>query len=259
MNEVLYQVKGSAAWITLNRPQAMNSLTPTLVKELGEALDRANADDAVRVLVVTGAGRAFCAGADLKLIRGSRNAADLHLKFLNSVTATFRRVETFPKPVIAAVNGYALAGGLELVLCCDLVLAAKSAKMGDAHANYGLIPGGGSSVRLPRKIGVTRARYLLYTGAFLPSEKLEEWGLVNEVVDDEKLVEAVEHLVEVLADKSPLSLRRVKQLVEDGLAQPVETAVRLETLASEAHMHSHDMAEGLEAFADKRRPVFTGS
>jgi enoyl-CoA hydratase/carnithine racemase len=259
MNEVLYQVKGSAAWITLNRPQAMNSLTPTLIKELGEALDRAHADEAARVLVVTGAGRAFCAGADLKHIRGSRNAAQLHLKFLNSVTATFRRVEIFPKPVIAAVNGYALAGGLELVLCCDLVLAAKSAKMGDAHANYGLIPGGGSSVRLPRKIGVTRARYLLYTGAFLPSEKLEEWGLVNEVVDDEKLVEAVEHLVEMLADKSPLSLRRVKQLVEDGLAQPVETAVRLETLASEAHMHSRDMAEGLEAFADKRRPVFTGS
>jgi enoyl-CoA hydratase/carnithine racemase len=237
----------------------MNALTLNMITELGQALDNAQADAAVRAVVVTGAGRAFCAGADLKLVGGSGSAIQPQLRFLNRVAAAFRRVETFPKPVIAAVNGYALAGGIELVLCCDLVLAAKSAKMGDAHVNYGLIPGGGSTVRLPRKIGVTRARYLLYTGAFLPSEKLEEWGLVNEVVDDEQLVEAVGRLVEMLAGKSPLSLRRMKQLVEDGLAQPVEGAVRLELLASEAHMHSRDMAEGLEAFANKRRPVFTGS
>jgi enoyl-CoA hydratase len=168
------------------------------------------------------------------------------------------RLEKFPKPVIAAVNGLALAGGLELVLCCDLVIAARSARLGDAHANFGLLPGGGSSVRLPRKIGPTRAKHLLYTGEFVPAEQLREAGLVNEVVDDADLLAAAGRLVARLRTKSPLVLRRMKALVDDGLEQPIETALRLELLASEVHAHSHDMKEGLAAFEEKRAPVFTG-
>jgi enoyl-CoA hydratase len=228
MPELRYEKRAPAAWIRLDRPAALNSLTARMIADLQVALDEAESAPDVRVLVITGAGRAFCAGADLKDMAsadGSGGAA-AHMGFLRRVAAAFRRIETFPKPVIAAVNGYALAGGLELALCCDLIVATRSAQLGDAHANYGLIPGGGASVRLPRKIGVNRAKYLLYTGTYLPAQTLEEWGLVNQVVDDEALEGCVTELAELLAKKSPLGLARMKQLVEDGLAQPVESAVR---------------------------------
>lgn len=256
---ILSETRDGALWLTLNRPSALNSLTPEIVQGLEHALALAEHDDAVRAVVLTGNGRAFCAGADLKYVRettaGDEGAVAV---FLNSVLSVMSRLEKFPKPVIAAINGMALAGGLELVLCCDLVIAARSARIGDAHANFGLLPGGGSSVRLPRKIGPTRAKYLLYTGEFVPAEQLVEAGLVNEVVDDAELLAAAGRLVAKLQAKSPLVLRRMKALVDDGLEQPVETALRLELLASEVHAHSHDMKEGLAAFQEKRAPRFLG-
>jgi enoyl-CoA hydratase/carnithine racemase len=261
MNEpvVLTNARAGAMWITLNRPAAMNSITPEIVRGIDAALDQALADETVRAVVLTGTGRAFCAGADLKYVRESVGGDEAATAaFLQTVLAIMGRLEKFPKPVIASINGLALAGGLELVLCCDLVIAARSARIGDAHANYGLLPGGGSSVRLPRKIGPTRAKYLLFTAEFVPAEQMLEAGLVNEVVDDAELVAATERLVAKLATKSPLVLRRMKALVDDGLEQPSETALRLELLASEVHSHSHDMREGLAAFEEKRKPRFMG-
>lgn len=255
---ILTEVRGGAVWITLNRPATLNAITPDIVAGIDEALNRAGSDDVVAV-VLTGAGRAFCAGADLKFVRsqtGRDEAATA--RFLDSVLVVMNRLESYPRPVIAAVNGLALAGGLELLLCCDLVVAARSAKLGDAHANFGLLPGGGSSVRLPRKIGPTRAKYLLFTGEFVPAADLVAAGLVNEVVEDADLIPAVERLVGKLATKSPLVLRRMKALVDDGLEQPRATALRLELLASELHAQSHDMKEGLAAFEEKRKPRFTG-
>jgi enoyl-CoA hydratase/carnithine racemase len=257
--QVISEIKHGAMWITLNRPHAMNSITPEILKGIGDALDEAAASRDIRAIVITGTGRAFCAGADLKYVQNQTsegsNGAD---QFLKTVLATMNRLESFPMPVIAAVNGMALAGGLEFVLCCDLVIAARSAKFGDAHANYGLLPGGGGSVRLPRKIGPTRAKYLLYTGEFVAAEDLLAAGLVNAVVEDGALTSAVESLVAKLASKSPIGLRRMKALVDDGLGQPMESALRLELLASEVHAHSEDMKEGLAAFNEKRTPVFTG-
>jgi enoyl-CoA hydratase/carnithine racemase len=246
-------------WVTLNRPDALNAISPEVVSGIDDALRQAASDDSIRAVVLTGTGRAFCAGADLKFLRGDTGGETSSFdRFLASVLAMMERIETCPRPVIAALNGMALAGGLELVLCCDLVIAARSAKIGDAHANYGLLPGGGSSVRLPRKIGPTRAKYLLFTGEFVPAADLVAAGLVNEVVDDADLVPAVERLVAKLAPKSPLVLRRMKALVDDGLQQAAPTALRLEILASEAHAHSHDMKEGLAAFEEKRKPKFIG-
>jgi len=256
---ILVQARAGAMWITLNRPAAMNSITPEIVRGIDEALDRALADDSVCAVVLTGNGRAFCAGADLKHVRNTVGDDQAAIAaFLQTVLAIMGRLEKFPKPVIAAINGLALAGGLELVLCCDLVIAARSARIGDAHANFGLLPGGGSSVRLPRKIGPTRAKYLLFTAEFVPAEQLVEAGLVNEVVDDGELVAATDQLVAKLATKSPLVLRRMKALVDDGLEQHSDTALRLELLASEVHSHSHDMKEGLAAFEQKRKPRFLG-
>jgi len=254
---ILCEQRKGALWITLRRPRAMNAITPEIVSGINAALDEAELDTDIKAVVITGIGPAFCTGADLKFIQGQ--AAEAISAFLKSVLAMMDRLETFPRPVIAAINGIAVAGGLELVLCCDLVIAARSAKLGDAHANYGLLPGGGGSVRLPRKIGATRAKYLLYTGEFVAAEVLREAGLVNEVVDDADLVAATDRLVEKIASKSPLVLRRLKTLVDDGLEQPRTTALRLELLASEVHAGSQDMKEGLAAFAEKRKPRFVGS
>lgn len=257
---ILYDERGRAAWITLNRPAALNALTPALIEAHDAALTRAESNPALRAVVVTGSGRAFCAGADLKALRGQRSAHSTAatMRFVVGVLALLDRLERSPLPVIAAVNGLALAGGLELVLACDLVIAAESARLGDAHANYGLIPGGGGSVRLPRKIGPTRAKALMFTGAFVPAAELVAAGLVNKVVRDDELGAAVEELVESLAAKSPLGLARMKQLVNDGLEQPLSTALRLEFSLMAAHAGSADMAEGLAAFEAKRKPVFTG-
>lgn len=255
---VICDIRNGAMWMTLNRPDALNAITPAMVSGLNTALDKAQESD-VRAVVLTGTGRAFCAGADLKFVRGEAGGDEAALsRFLDTVLLIMNRIETFPMPVIAALNGLTLAGGLELMLCCDLVVAARSARLGDAHANYGLLPGGGSSVRLPRKIGPTRAKYLLYTGEFVPAEQLVAAGLVNEVVDDDALIAATEALVAKLANKSPLVLRRMKALIDDGLEQPAAVALRQELLASEVHAHSHDLKEGLAAFEEKRKPRFIG-
>ncbi len=256
---VLVEVRADAIWITLNRPAALNAITPDMVAGITAALMQAD-DPAIKAVVLMGTGRAFCAGADLKYVNSATqgDAPAAATWFLDTVLDMMARLESCPRPVIAAVNGLALAGGLELVLCCDLVIAARSAKLGDAHANFGLLPGGGSSVRLPRKIGPTRAKYLLFTGDFVPADDLVACGLVNEVVDDAELTAAVERLVAKLGSKSSLVLRRMKALVADGLEQPKEVALRLELLASEVHVHSHDMKEGLAAFEEKRKPSFIG-
>lgn len=254
----LVDVRNGAIWITLNRPHALNAITPDMVAAIDAALDRTEADD-IKAVVLTGRGRAFCAGADLKFVRtatgGDENALST---FLDSILQLMGRIEKCPRPVIAAVNGITVAGGLELVLCCDLVIAARSARIGDGHINFGLLPGGGGSIRLPRKIGPTRAKLLLFTGDSVPAEDLEAAGLVNEVVDDGDLLPAAGRLVAKLSDKSPLALRRVKLLVDDGLEQPTATALRLELLATEAHAASYDMKEGLAAFEEKRKPNFIG-
>jgi enoyl-CoA hydratase len=257
--EVLLEARDQALWVTFNRPAAMNAITPDVISLALRALDNAERRDDIHAIVLTGNGPAFCAGADLKFAQGalesSANGTD---QFLADLLVLLNRLERFSKPVIAAVNGLALAGGLELVLCCDLVLAARSARFGDAHANYGLLPGGGGSVRLPRKIGATRAKYLMFTGEFVSAETMEQAGLVNAVIDDAALPEACAALVRKIAAKSPLGLARMKALVNDGLEQSADVALRQELLMSALHQHSHDMQEGLAAFQEKRSPRFLG-
>lgn len=259
-SEIDYDRRGRGAWIRLARPKALNTLTPKIVAEINAALDRAVADQDVIAIVLTGTGRAFCAGADLKFLndlpedqRTSRTAA-----FLESVLQLMVRLEKLPKPVIGAVNGLATGGGMELLLCCNLAVAAQGARLGDGHANFGLLPGGGASVRLPRKIGPVRAKFLFFTGELLPAADLAAAGLVNEVVPDAELDQAVDRLVNKLSNKSPLGLSRMKTLVDDGLEQPKEIALRAELVASGLHAHSFDMQEGIAAFNEKRTPQFRG-
>jgi len=257
---ILYETRDRAAWITLNRPDDLNAIDEALANELCAAIAVAERDDDVRVVVLTGAGRAFCAGADLKHVRGVLTGGDTETirRFMGWARDAFARVAKCEKPLIAAVNGIAAAGGCELILACDLVIAAESARIGDAHANFGLLPGGGGAARLPRKIGPTRAKYLFFTGEFLPATTLRDWGLVNDVVPDGELMAAVEALVAKLTAKSPLVLRRMKTMVDDGLESTLDAALRLETTVWEGHATAADFAEGLAAFSEKRAPNYTG-
>lgn len=259
---IRFERRGASAWIILDRPDAMNSMSPQMVGEIGAALDAAEADKAVRCVVITGTGRAFCAGADLKAVKGLSDAAgqeDAMRSFLAAASGLLRRIELLPLPVIAAVNGLALAGGLEITLACDLVVAADSAKFGDAHAKYGLIPGWGASVRLPRKIGANRTKQMMFTADHVPAATMKDWGLVNEVVSADQLEPAVQALAARITDKSPLGLSRMKKLVDGGLEQPIDVALRNERTMVEAHSTSHDRREGLAAFAAKRPPEFNGT
>lgn len=251
----------TSVWVTLNRPDKMNSISSGMLADL-ENLMAALADRReLRALVFTGAGRAFCAGVDLKAAQERVSGDDgpaANAAFLERLRDVLVKVERFPRPVIAAVNGLALAGGLELVLCCDLVVAAESARLGDAHANYGLVPGGGSSVRLPRKVGPNRAKQLIFSGDFLSASTLAEWGLVNRVVADAELLNATGEMVERLAGRSPVGLERMKRMVDDGLEQPLDAALSYELALNALHARSADRAEGLAAFNEKRTPRFSG-
>lgn len=257
---VLVDIRDGIARLTLNRPEAMNAMSPDLMAGLTAGLDEIEESDSVRAVVVTGAGPAFCAGGDLKFFRetlgAGRRAA--FIGFLRQGQAVMRRLERLPVPTIAAVNGVAVAGGLELILCCDLIVAAESARIGDGHAKFGIIPGGGSSIRLPRKLPVAVAKQLLYTGELVAPAELARWGLINRVVPDAELGDAVDELVGRIARNSPLGLRWMKQLVDDGLQQPLETALRSEINAFESYAASDDIMEGLAAFGEGRTPRFSG-
>ncbi|NJK42228.1 MAG: enoyl-CoA hydratase/isomerase family protein [Aquincola sp.] len=247
---------GGVLWLTLNRPQALNSLTLSLVNGLISSIEQAQSDRSVGVIVLTGAGRAFCAGADLK--DPARSRPESGAEFVQAIGALTELIEASAKPVIAAINGIAVAGGLELVLACDLVIAAESARLGDAHSNYALFPGAGATVRLPRKVGLNNAKLLMFTGDMHPAREWKAFGLVNQVVADDGFIDAVSTLAAKLAAKSPLVLARMKQALNDALDHPVAVGLRYERALSNLHHFSADRVEGLAAFKEKRAPQFQG-
>jgi len=255
---IIFDMDETSATITLNRPEAMNSINDRVVEEVSSALDQAEKKPLLRCLVLTGAGGAFCVGADLKFVLKVLEGEAPISGFLEQTKALLSKLETFPAPVIGAVNGMALAGGLEILLCCDLIIAVESARFGDAHSNFGLIPGGGSTQRLPRRLGISRAKQLIFFGDFYTAQDMERWGLVNQVVPDGGLEEAVSNVKEMLAGKSPLVLRRIKSLINRGLDMPLEEGLDMEISAMEDHAQSHDMREGVAAFKEKRPPSFQG-
>lgn len=260
MNSIAVEMRKSALWITLSRPDAYNALTLEIIAELHAALDAVDTSPEIRSVVFSGEGAAFCAGADLSrlLTQSKAEAARSLTYFIRTASTLFDRIEALSIPTIAALNGLTLAGGLELALCCDLMIAAQSAKIGDAHAKFGQIPGGGATARLPRRIGLSRTKYLMFSGVHLTAARAMAWGLVDDIVCDTHLQAEVEVLSESIAERSSLVLRRMKALLQRQGLTEIRQNLDAELLESDVHFESYDQREGLLAFAEKRRPQYLG-
>jgi enoyl-CoA hydratase len=253
--------------LTLNRPERRNAFSPQMMVQLGEAWHEFRDDDGLRVAILTGAGsESFCAGGDLELliplITGARApedewdrklAADLRL----ILTAILRPFELY-KPVIAAVNGHAVAGGCEILQATDLRVASKHASFGLAEAQRGLVPGGGSMVRLPRQVPYCKAMEILLLGDRISAEEAHRIGLVNEVVEPEDVLPRAHALAERLVRNGPLALRKIKEVVLRTNGMPLHDAFEIENECSAVVMTSKDAREGPRAFREKREPAFTG-
>ena len=257
--DLILDHRGPVSWLYLNRPQALNAISMGCMRELAAALSALRERKQTRVIVLSGKGRGFCAGADLTGALPDRAAEPTaEPGFLELGTAMEAVLNAMPKPVIAAVNGVAAGGGLELAMMADFMVAAASARLGDAHANFGALPGGGATVRLPRFVGIGQAKYLMFTGELLAAEEALRIGLVTKVWPDETFETEVQALAEKIAAKSPLGLARMKQLLDDGLDLPTAQALKLEKGVAAQHMVSWDAAEGGKAFGEKRKPEFRG-
>jgi 2-(1,2-epoxy-1,2-dihydrophenyl)acetyl-CoA isomerase len=259
LETVELDVTDRVARVTLNRPQALNAWTTQLGEEMLTALQHAAEDPNVRAIVLTGAGRAFSSGADLKATEPADNGSPDVLTPLRSVyNPLILRVRTLPKPVVAAVNGPAVGIGCSLALACDLVVAAKSAYFLLAFVNIGLGLDGGASMTLPARVGHTRAFEVAYLGERIAAPRALEWGLINRVVADAELEASVGALASQLAAGPPGSYAGIKRTINDRLYAGFEELLDLEATLQQQRAQSTDFAEGVLAFLQKRKARFTG-
>lgn len=255
---LLFETVGPVARLTLNRPKAMNSLNLAMLAELELRLSEIAGNDELRVLILTGTGPAFCAGADLKEVLAGASLPAGEADFLDRCTVVFGQLRNFPKPVIAALNGITMAGGLELAMCADMVVAAESATIGDAHANFGVYPGAGGAAVLPRLVPLNMAMYLLMTGKSLSATEMKACGLVCEIHSDAELADAAVALAKQISKKSPIALRRMKEVARASADKTRDDALQHEQVMLRQHLRSFDLQEGLQAFSEKRAPQFKG-
>ncbi|MBR9980261.1 MAG: enoyl-CoA hydratase/isomerase family protein [Desulfatitalea sp.] len=256
-NHITVATEQDITTITFNRPKALNALNSALLEEFSRAVSAVAADEDIRVLVLTGAGdKAFVAGADItELARLDTLKAKV---FINRGLSIINALTQLPIPVIAAVNGFALGGGLEIAMACDFIYASEKAAFGQPEIKLGLIPGYGGTQRLPRIIGVGQAKELLLTGKMIPAAEALRLGIVNKVVAPEALMDTVMATAKEMAAMGRVSLRAVKQAVDNGLNTDLATGLRIETDAFALCMASPDAKEGTSAFLEKRKAVFTG-
>jgi len=254
---ILIEKKGDIAIVKINRPQALNALNKETISELSKAVDEIDNDKKIKVAILTGEGdKAFIAGADIKQMS---NMSPLEAKeFAELGHAALNKIENSRVPFIAAVNGYALGGGCETLMACDICIAAKSAKLGQPEINLGVHPGFGGTQRLPRHVGRMRAKELLFTGRNIDAEEAFKIGLVNMVVDDDKLMETAEKIAGKIASKSSVQIQFIKELVNKCADIDLNSANSMEISYFSTGFSTKDQKEGMKAFLEKRKPDFKG-
>jgi enoyl-CoA hydratase/carnithine racemase len=256
-DEVVLEREDGIATVTLNRPDALNALSHGVMHALDGILDQLAADKTLRAVIVTGRGRAFSAGGDLLEFREKlQNSPPQLIETIAFNQRVFAKLESLSVPVIGAVNGAAVAGGLELLLCCDVLIAAEGAKIGDGHAKYGVVPAGGATVRLFRKLPPNRAMQLFFSASLVSARELCAWGLINEVVPAATLLTRAKEIASQFCRQSPEVLAHIKDLARAYFSGSPYDGFQAELAAFEKHIGGRDLAEGLAAFGDKRQPRY---
>ena len=249
---IIFEKEENIAIITFNRPEAMNALNNQTRAEFSQAIEDVAMDDAIKVLILTGSGKAFVAGSDIKEFNATTPFAAHNIKRLGEM------VEKLEKPVIAAVNGFCLGGGNEIAMGCDIIIASEKAKFGQTEINIGIIPGGGGTQRLPRLIGVCRAKELIYTGDIIRAEEADRLGLVNRVVPMDELMPVAKELAKKIAVKSAAALKLAKTAINRGMQTNLESGLKYEYELYSLSLSLEDKLEGVNAFLEKRAPKFVG-
>ncbi|MGB9853316.1 MAG: enoyl-CoA hydratase/isomerase family protein [Candidatus Bathyarchaeales archaeon] len=257
LKNTLYEKNGGIATITINRPAVLNVINEQTMMEILSELEDAEKDEKTKVVVLTGAGeKAFCAGLDLKSVKEISPVKMWELsRLLHKVTLT---IEENTKPVIAAINGFALGGGLEIAMACDIRVASENARVGLPEVNVGLIPGGGGTQRLPRLVGKGLAKELIFTGKIIDAKTAEAVGLVNKVVFPDKLKLSVEEMAKEIMSKPPIAIKLAKQLINASCEVDLRTGLAYEAEAAGVISSTDDFKEGVSAFIEKRKPEFKG-
>lgn len=253
----LVEIKESIAIVTINRPKALNALNPDVLKALKNALIQCDQNDAVRVIILTGAGeKSFVAGADIAAMKDMtpRDA----MAFAELGQGVFRLVEQIRKPVIAAVNGYALGGGTELAISCDIVLASEKARFGTPEVNLGVFPGFGGTQRLTRLLGKARAKEVIFSGEMFDAARALAIGLINRICPPEELMEEAMNLAQTIMTKGPVAISLAKQAIEAGYDEDLDKALLIERSLFAQCFDTEDQKEGMGAFLEKRDPAFKG-
>ncbi|MDR5684287.1 MAG: enoyl-CoA hydratase-related protein [Armatimonadota bacterium] len=251
---ILTSVTDGVATIQINRPKVLNALNRQTMDEIVAALQAFDADEAVRVVILTGDERAFAAGADINEFAGATPVQMLHEYRFEQ----WERIRRFPKPIVAAVSGFCLGGGNELAMLCDIIVASETARFGQPEINLGIMPGAGGTQRLPRAVGKHRAMELILTGRHLTAREAYDWGLVNRVVPPEMLLDEARALAREIAAKAPVAVRLAKEAVLKSLDTPLEVGLDHERRLFYLLFGTEDKEEGIAAFLEKRRPVFRG-
>jgi enoyl-CoA hydratase/carnithine racemase len=259
MTDLLYEVKDRVATITLNRPDKLNAFTGPMIDAWATSLARAQADDDVNVIVVTGAGRAFCAGGDVaRMGEGEPTPLEHKNQLWENIHRVPKTLETIDKPVIAMVNGLAVGAGMGMCVMCDVRIAAESARFSTGYVRVGLVPGDGDTYFLPRLVGAAKALELLWTADFIESAEALRLGIVNRVVPDAELREATHAFARQIADGPQVPIRMIKRLVYQSLRLDLRTHLDLVSSHMAVVRRTTDHAEGVAAFKEKRPPRFRG-